>query len=109
MKTLGIASLALSILAASVSVSMAQNYTPTPGLSDVHTSVYGDMSRSHDKAAVVRKLANNGVNARTNQDRTAYEGYYNPQSTVIQPQSANLGQFNNQVGPYYTDHVSSRE
>ena len=80
MKILGTAVLALSFLSASVSVSMAQNYAPTPGLSDVHNSIYGDMPRTHDKAAVVRELNNNGINTRTNQDRSAYEGYYNPRN-----------------------------
>jgi hypothetical protein len=79
MKTLGIAALALSILSASVSVTMAQGYASTPRVND------------------------NGINGQTHQDRTAYEGYYNPQkSTVTQPQSANLS-------PYYTDHTSARE
>lgn len=81
MKTLGIVSLTLSILAASVGASMAQNYnqhyTPTPGLSAVGNSIYGDMPRTHDTAAIVRELNNNGVNGPT--DRP-FEGFYSPRN-----------------------------
>jgi hypothetical protein len=53
-----------------------QHYTPTPGLSAVDNSIYGDMPRTHDTGAIVRELNNNGINGPTAQERPAFEGYY---------------------------------
>jgi hypothetical protein len=79
MRTLRIAALSLGILAIPATFAMAQNYAPTPGASDVHQSIGGDMPRTHDKAAVVRELNNNGIDGQPNGGRSdSYNGYYSP-------------------------------
>lgn len=80
MKALRITALALGILSIPTSFAMAQNYAPTPGASDRQVSIGGAMPRTHDKAAVVRELNNNGIYGRVNEGRSAYQGYYSPRS-----------------------------
>lgn len=110
MKKLVIAALALGIFAAPATLAYAQTYATEGWSNPAPDSATSPMHGSHDKGAIVRVLNNNGIKTPTEQDRSAYQAYFNPQpSAVTQPQGANLNQFNNQQGPYYTDHQSSRE